>query len=147
MPQLNRRRFLQMAGAAGLAPAIPALPAAAPRGATTAQMLWASLYAKAGNAQTANGLASAMGISSEAAQGVYARLVQTQVLTAHSAGLLRHTARPLPTAVPTTPTTNAVKSRSIRVDVKKLLTEDAAEIDETPIEVEITESVDQETPE
>lgn len=139
MPQLNRRRFLQMAGAASLAPAIPALPAAAPRGVTSAQMLWASLYAKAGNAQSANGIASAMGISTEAAQGVYARLVQTQMLTAHSTGILRHTARPIPATAPTAP---VAKSQSIKVDLKKLLTENEIEPDETLMNDEITDDIE-----
>lgn len=140
MPQLNRRRFLQLAGAASLAPAIPALPAAAPRGVTSAQMLWASLYAKAGNAQSANGIASAMGITAEAAQGVYARLVQTQMLTAHSTGILRHTARPIPAPSPTAP---AAKPQSISVDVQKLLTESEIEPDEILMNDEITDEIDE----
>ena len=40
-------------------------------------MLWASLYAKAGNAQNAQGIASAMGISTQAAQGIYANWFKT----------------------------------------------------------------------
>lgn len=42
MPELNRRRFLQFAGAAGLAPIMPALPvsaAASSRTVTSSQML------------------------------------------------------------------------------------------------------------
>ncbi len=88
MSSFNRRRFLQVAGAAGLAPMLPSLPtraAVASSGATNAQMLWASLYGQAGSAPAFAGLTGQMGLSSTAAQGVYAKLGGTQVLAFHSA--------------------------------------------------------------
>ena len=129
MPELNRRRFLQFAGAAGLAPIMPALPASAAASSGTvisSQMLWASLYAKAGNAQNAQGIASAMGISTEAAQGIYAKLVQNQLLTANT---LRGTLRSAP--VQAQPATEALRPKSISVDIEKLLGDTAQ--DETDL--------------
>ena len=132
MPELNRRRFLQFAGAAGLAPIMPALPASAAASSgtvTSSQMLWASLYAKAGNAQNAQGIASAMGISTEAAQGIYAKLVQNQLLTAHTANTLRGTLRSVPAQAQ--PATEALRPKSISVDIEKLLGDTAQ--DETDL--------------
>ena len=131
MPELNRRRFLQFAGAAGLAPIMPALPASAAASSGTvisSQMLWASLYAKAGNAQNAQGIASAMGISTEAAQGIYAKLVQNQLLAANT---LRGTLRPAPAQAQ--PVTEAVRPKSIKVNIEKLLG-DAPEEAAEPVE-------------
>lgn len=127
MPEPNRRRFLQFAGAAGLAPIMPALPATAAASSgtvTSSQMLWASLYAKAGNAQNAQGIASAMGISTEAAQGIYAKLVQNQLLTAHTANTLRGTLRPTTTAVPAGASSEVLRPKSIKVDIERLLGEE-----------------------
>ena len=146
MPELNRRRFLQFAGAAGLAPIMPALPASAAASSgtvTSSQMLWASLYAKAGNAQNAQGIASAMGISTEAAQGIYAKLVQNQLLTAHTANTLRGTLRSAP--VHAQPATEALRPKSISVDIEKLLGDTAQ--DETDLisqeSIEEIEGLDQ----
>ena len=146
MPELDRRRFLQFAGAAGLAPIMPALPASAAASSgtvTSSQMLWASLYAKAGNAQNAQGIASAMGISTEAAQGIYAKLVQNQLLTAHTANTLRGTLRSAP--VQAQPATEALRPKSISVDIEKLLGDTAQ--DETDLisqeSIEEIEGLDQ----
>jgi hypothetical protein len=132
MPELNRRRFLQFAGAAGLAPIMPALPASAAASSgtvTSSQMLWASLYAKAGNAQNA--------------QGIYAKLVQNQLLTAHTANTLRGTLRSAP--VQAQPATEALRPKSISVDIEKLLGDTAQ--DETDLisqeSIEEIEGLDQ----
>lgn len=94
MPVLNRRRFLQVASAAGLVPAMPALPAAAPATSayTSAQLMWAKLYAQAGNAPNVQGLARALGVAPDVAKGLYATLSQTKVV---ATPLLGHTCKPV----------------------------------------------------
>jgi uncharacterized protein (DUF1501 family) len=100
MPNLNRRRFLQMTGAAGLAPALPAMPAAAVASgpATHAQLLWASLHARAGSAAGFADVTRLMGLSSQAAQGVYANVARLNVVTAHAATRLNRVSAPRPMA-------------------------------------------------
>lgn len=134
MPQLNRRRFLQAVSAAGLVPMIPALPvsaAAAPAGATSAQMLWASLYARAGNAQNAAGLARAMGIPMKSAQGIYAKLVQSNIVAANGATSLGHVARSRPSVLATP---KPVESRTIKFDLEKLIDEEVEADDQEDVE-------------
>lgn len=129
MPELNRRHFLQMASAASLVPAIPALPASAataPSAMTSAQMLWAKLYANAGNAPNVTGLARAMGISSEAAQGVFAKLIRTQVLAAPGATGLSRAMNPVRTGLERPVATNAphgsMRTRFAKVnDARKVI--------------------------
>jgi hypothetical protein len=85
MPKLNRRHLIQAAGAAGLASLIPAMPAsAAPLAgsATPSQMLWASLYKKAGNSENFAALARSMGVSGKAAHGIHTKLAQRHALAA-----------------------------------------------------------------
>ena len=100
MPKLNRRRFLQVFSAAGLAPAMPALAASATTttaaGLTTSQMLWGSLYAQAGSVQNMGGISRGMGISTTATHSVYTKLIQNHALTAHGASSLTRIARPAP---------------------------------------------------
>lgn len=147
MPDFNRRRFLQIASCAGLAPALPAFPvraAAATRGVTSAQMLWASLYANAGNAKPAQGMASRMGISTHAAQSVYAKLVETNVMAVHGVTRLSQAARSLPvahkTVAPKTP-------RPTEVDLERLFSDEVAddvdlEVSDDPSEEVIMRPVD-----
>lgn len=100
MPKLNRRNFLQFASAAGLAPALPGLAAtaapaaAAPAGASSAQMLWASIYARAGTAAGFGQVAGSMGLPPAAAAGVAGQVVQHQALTASVASRVLQTPRP-----------------------------------------------------
>lgn len=136
MPQLNRRRFLQAASAAGLIPALPALPAGAaataPSAMTSAQMLWAKLYANAGNAPNVTGLARAMGISSDAAQGVYAKLIQKNILAAPGVGGLSRAINPVqtglkPTVTPKTPATSLRTRLAKFNDTRKTIVEEDVE--------------------
>ena len=130
MTEFNRRRFLQIAGAAGLAPVMPALPAraavAAPAGSGAAQMLWASLYANAGATPNVTGLARAMGITPHAAQGVYGKLIQNHALTTQAAARLAKT----------------TQSRAIKVDLKKLLADDEVTDEDTLDTTEIDREIE-----
>ena len=146
MPKLNRRRFLQVATAAGFAPIVPALPAratiAAPAGLTASQMLWGSLHARAGSMQNLGSLTRSMGISTKATQGIYARVIQNHAVTAHGASSLARVARPAPTPLTATPTTRATSPREIKIDLDRLLDDDISdEIDvtgeETIIQTEV----------
>ncbi len=97
MPKLNRRRFLQVATAAGLSPALPAFSGGAAAGTGTAshsQMLWASLHARAGSPQAFARVTSSMGLTPRAATGVSAKIIQGRVLTAHSAARVNRLANP-----------------------------------------------------
>ena len=122
MPKLNRRRFLQVFSAAGLAPAMPALAASATTttaaGLTTSQMLWGSLYAQAGSVQNMGGISRGMGISTTATHSVYTKLFQNHALTAHGASSLVRIARP---AAPVSKTT---APRQINVDLNRILGDD-----------------------
>jgi len=132
MSDLNRRRFLQIAGAAGLAPALPALTAttavAAPVG-TSSQMLWASLYQRSAALDGVAGVARTMGVSGTAANGVLAKLVEVNVVAAQTAANI---ARAVPTvsAAKPLPSVGAVETPRIKVDVVKFLTEDSVEQEE-----------------
>ena len=149
MPELNRRRFLQVVGAAGLAPAIPALPvqaAAAPRAATAAQLLWASMYARAGTAQNAVGVARSLGVRSAAAQGVYANAVQSAAMVAHGATRLGRVASARSAAVRMSPARKAPNPRSMRMDIERLIGKDRDELaDPTDVE-QIVENLEPDTP-
>jgi len=134
MPSFNRRKFLQVASAAGLAPALPAFSAGSAASAanlTAAQKLWISLYANAEKTASLPSLSRSMGISAETAKGVYARLIRTQAIAAQ--GAVRLAQSPTPTAPSPHGTSETMRQRSvsselpekIRTNVQKLLTEDA----------------------
>jgi len=97
MPKLNRRRLLQMIGAAGLAPALPAVPvgSAVPRAVTPAQMLWAGMHARAGSGPEFIKVARSIGVAPKAARAIYAKLPAARVLAAHGGAQL---ARPAASA-------------------------------------------------
>jgi hypothetical protein len=136
MPKFNRRHFLQILGAAGLAPALPALraPAAVSGGATHAQMMWASMYARSGSAAKFASTAQTMGLSDVVARNVYARIAQSPVLTTQS--LVR-------AAKPATPaaraSTQALKPQSAKLDLREIFRED--EVEENDV-VEQTDAPD-----
>ena len=76
---------------------LPALPArAAAGGATTAQLLWASMYARAGNASNFAGVARSVGVPGHAARGIGAKIVHSQVLAGQGLASLKLAARPMP---------------------------------------------------
>lgn len=82
MPSFNRRGFLQLASAAGIAPLLPALPApavAATGKSAISKALWTSLYAQSGSASGFVNIAKGMGLSNSAIQGVSARSVGIKV--------------------------------------------------------------------
>ena len=83
MPELNRRLFLQVASAAGLAPALPASAAPITHH-TSAQMMWANLYAQAGNARSAAGLASALNVPLDTAKSLFAGISRTSSIAARA---------------------------------------------------------------
>jgi len=127
MPTVNRRHFLQIAGAASLAPAMPALSAGGSTtagGLTTSQKLWAGLYARPGSTQNIAGIAQSMGISDGAAHSVYSRLVQTRVIAAQGAVKIARTARVATEVSNVSSAKQVMKRPTIKVDVKKFLTED-----------------------
>lgn len=82
MPQFNRRGFLQLAGAASLAPVLPTLPARAAAASATispAKALWAGIYAKAGSTGQFVEAARGLGLSQSAISGVSARTLGVRV--------------------------------------------------------------------
>ena len=93
MPSFNRRGFLQLASAAGIAPLLPALPApavAATGKSAISKALWTSLYAQSGSASGFVNVAKGMGLSNSAIQGVSARSVGIKVaINAASPSLLQ----------------------------------------------------------
>ena len=95
MPNFNRRGFLYLLSAAGVAPLMPALPAraaAATASGSVSKALWASIYAKSGSASKFVGVARNMGLSNAAIQGVSARSVGVRVAVAAAANPITHTA-------------------------------------------------------
>lgn len=129
MPKLNRRRFLQVLSATGLAPAMPAFAASATTttaaGLTTSQMLWGSLYAQAGSVQNMGGISRGMGISATATHSVYTKLIQNHALTAHGTSSLTRIARPAPPpTMAAAPVSKATAPRQINVDLDRLLGDD-----------------------
>ena len=132
MPKLDRRRFLQVLSAAGLAPAIPAFAASATTttaaGLTTSQMLWRRLYAQAGSVQNLGEITRGMGISTTATHNVYTKLIQNYALTAHGARRLTHIARPVPPpTMAAAPVSKATAPRQINVDLDRLLGHDISD--------------------
>ena len=147
MPKVNRRRFLQVTGAAGLAPLVPALPArAAVAGtATTSQMLWASLFARAGNAGSALEVAKSMGVSRSVAKGIFSKLAHANILAAPGAQMLGHVAKsttPANVVAAAQPAKSAPR-RLTRADLRKWLEEPV--VDQDSMADEVTENP--ETPE
>jgi len=85
MATFNRRGFLQILGAAGAAPFLPALPGravAGARGVSTSKALWAGIYAKSGSVPQFLKVARGMGLSDAAIRGVGARSVGVRVSVA-----------------------------------------------------------------
>jgi hypothetical protein len=126
MPNLNRRNFLQMISAAGLAPALPAFATTgvgASSGMSSAQMLWLSMYKRAESASELTSLAKSMGISTEAAQGVYAKLIRTHALAAHSISKVSQTSSQVAPS-PTAPSVSKIaKPHTVSADIKNLVSE------------------------
>lgn len=88
MPDMNRRSFMQLFGAAGLTPMAPLAPLVQPAparaalgasGSATSKALWTSLYAKAGSQAEFIGMSRNMGLSNAAIQGVSARSIGVRV--------------------------------------------------------------------
>jgi len=85
MPTFNRRGFLQILGAAGAAPLLPALPGRAVAGASgvsASKALWAGIYAKSGSVPQFLNVARGMGLPDAAIRGVGARSVGVRVSAA-----------------------------------------------------------------
>ena len=82
MPNLDRRGFLRLSGAAGLVPFLPSVPARAVAATTnvpTSKALWAGIYAKSGSVPRFASVAGNMGLSNAAIQGVAARSVGVKI--------------------------------------------------------------------
>lgn len=139
MPEFNRRRFLQVSAAAGLAPALPALSvnaAAVTSSLTPAQQLWVSLYKNAAQTQNVAGLTNAMGITNQAAHRVFERLIQTQAVAAQGLSSLSRAQPPAPTNPTAQPVAEAMEPKRLKVDVKKFLTETDEAVEDALDEVE-----------
>jgi len=110
---------------------------------TNAQKLWVSLYAQAEKTASLPSLTKSMGISAEAAQGVYARLIQTQAIAANTAirfAQPKVPATPIAKAPITAPAKPpAPKPNALDVDVKKIVT-DALDLEEHQVELEATQA-------
>ena len=131
VPELNRRRFLQSVSAASLLPVLPTLPAAAataPGAATSAQMLWAGIHAKSGSAAGFASVARTMGISNQAALGVQAKLVHSNVLAARS---LSRVARPVATPPKPRRFARSTKSRDLRADFERWIDDEPEDLKST----------------
>ena len=103
MPSFNRRGFLQLASAAGVAPLLPALPApavAATAKGSISKALWASLYAHSGSASKFVNVAQNMGLPNAAIQGVSARSIGVKVAMSAAAPTLQRSAVASQTAPP-----------------------------------------------
>lgn len=80
MPSFDRRKFMQLLGAASVAPFAPAMPVRAARAsASLSKALWAGIYAKSGSAENFVHVARGMGLSNSAIQGVSARSVGARI--------------------------------------------------------------------
>ena len=125
MPKFNRRSFLQMIGAASLAPAIPSLPAQAATagGASHAQLLWASMYRRAGSASKFARVTQGLGISATTTQRLQAKLVGSRVLMAEGAVRAQRVARPAPRVLTTSP--KDVSPKGSFSKARKMLIDDA----------------------
>ena len=88
MPDLNRRSFLQIAGAAGVSPLFPGMVGSgagvAKSSVSTSKALWASLYSNSGSVTEFVGFAKNMGLSNTAIQSVSARSLGIRVALAAS---------------------------------------------------------------
>ena len=103
MPSFNRRGFLQLASAAGVAPLLPALSApavAATAKGSISKALWTSLYAHSGSASKFVNVAQNMGLPNAAIQGVSARSIGVKVAMSAAAPTLQRSAVASQTAPP-----------------------------------------------
>ncbi len=85
MPNLDRRGFLNLLGAASVTPLLPALPAravAARAPLSASKALWAGIYGKSGSVPEFLKVARGMGLSNSAIQGVSARSIGVKVAVA-----------------------------------------------------------------
>ncbi len=127
MPHLKRRSFLQMIGAASVAPALPSIPAGATAAARTgshSQMLWASVHARAGSAAKCVGVAKSWGISAHAAQGVMAKMGYSTAFAVQGATRLSRSTPSV--AAPLTRRSGAPKlrARSLKRNLERFIPED-----------------------
>ena len=113
MVKLNRRSLLHLIGAASLAPALPSIAAPA-RAATPAQMLWASMHARAGSQAKFASVAGSFGVSPTAARGIGAKALGARALAYQGA---RHLARGTATASPMP----SLRRRLARLDLERVL--------------------------
>ena len=94
MPQLSRRGFMHIIGAASVAPALPALAsqaAARPAALSASKALWKGLYAKAGSKAAFVGVAQNMGLSGPAIAGIGARTLGVGISAATTGGVAART--------------------------------------------------------
>lgn len=133
MPSFNRRGFLQLLGAAGVTPLLPALPARAAvttAGFSTSKALWAGIHAKSGSVSKFVSVARNMGLSGSAIQGVGTRSIGVRVAAAAVANPLPNVASAgkasLPSAV-SSPTERLKAARNILRDFERGLTSEAGE--------------------
>jgi len=133
LPSFNRRGFLQLLGAAGVAPLVPAIPARAAAlggGISTSKALWASLHANAGSTGKFVILAKGMGLSNATIQGVSARSIGVKIALATAPNALTKTGTPK-LGMPTVPKGKPLKIvQNIKRALKREILNDIE--DETP---------------
>ena len=140
MPNLNRRLFLQMTSAAGLAPVLPALPAnsaVVARSASSSQMLWASLFAKAGNVKSAADVARTVGVPNAVAKNIYTKLTAANIVAIPGSQVLGQASKSAPhvSSAPTTsPAPKIAKSKATKIEMREWLLDDQ----EDEVEFEVT---------
>lgn len=103
-----------MVGAAGLIPAIPALPmAAAPAVApSSVQYAWASYYAQVHNAASPARLSAALKVSPQVAQGLMNKLLANGVITAPGSAGISAAVKPFHKARHLRPTAQGLAQRA-----------------------------------
>lgn len=131
MPNFNRRGFLQVLSAAGMAPLLPSLAgrAATASGVSHSKALWAGIYAKSGSASKFVGTARGMGLSTGAIQGIGARSVGVRIALAAATKPIARGAIANQGALPQ-PTSSSRRldaTRDVLRDLKRVLTDEAGE--------------------
>lgn len=130
MPELNRRNFMQIAGAASLAPMVPALPAAAATpssGLSSAKLLWKGMYAQAGGTGQMAGVAKSMGVSGQVVRNVVAKTVHGQAIAVQTARRFGNAKRVGPASAKARPSRTCIDAKKIKANLKTFLKEEKVE--------------------
>jgi len=137
LPDLPRRGFLQLVGAAGLTPFLPAIPAkaAVTSGASVSKALWAGMYANSGSTAGFVSMAKNMGLSNTAIQGISARSVGVRMSLVAAEKLTSAGAKPLPSRASSKENISSVRDTIERTFDRRIDRHSGDETDE-PIETD-----------